>query len=78
MMVHYLSIENQSIDIVQVVLESTCLLEISDLVISAVWLIVVATGLPEGLLGFFPLDTLVPICILLFLYLSICIETNVR
>ena len=65
--VGHLGIDIKSIDIVQVLLDSTCLLEITYLVKSPVWLIVVTIVLPDGvrdvspsiepmLVGFLPLQ----------------------
>ena len=43
----------ESIDIIQVFLHSTCVLEITYVVKSPVWLIVVAIVFPNGVLDFF-------------------------
>ena len=53
-MISHLGIDIKSIDIVQVFLDSTCLFEITELVKSPVWLIVVAIVVPNGLLNLFP------------------------
>ena len=52
--VSHLGIDIESIDIIQVFLDSTCLLEITYLVKSPVWLIVVTRVLPNGVLDLFP------------------------
>ena len=52
-MVRRLRIDIKSIDIVQVFLNPTSLLEIAELVTRPVWLAVVAIVLPNGLLDFF-------------------------
>ena len=51
-MVSHLGIDVKSIDIIQVFLDSTCLLEIAYLIKSPVWLVVVAIVLPNGVLDF--------------------------
>ena len=53
-MVSHLSVDIKSINIVQIFLDSTCLLEITNLVNSPVWLIVVAIVLPDGVRDFSP------------------------
>ena len=53
-MVSYLGIDIESIDIIQVFLDSTCLLEITYLVKSPVWLVMVAIVFPNGGCDFFP------------------------
>ena len=51
--VSYLGIGIESIDMILVFLNSTCLFEISDLVKSPVWHVVVAIELPNGFLDVF-------------------------
>ena len=53
-MVNHLGIDIESMDIIQVFLDSTCLSEISDLIESPVQLIVVAIVFPNGVLDFSP------------------------
>ena len=53
-MVGHLGIDIKSIDIIQVFLDSTCLFEITYLVKSPVWLIVVAIVFPNGRCDFSP------------------------
>ena len=48
------SIDIESIDIIQVFLYSTCLVEITDLVKSPVRLVMVALELPNDILNLFP------------------------
>ena len=64
-MVCYLGIDIASIDMVQVFLYSTSLLEITYLVKSPVWLKVVTIVLSDGILDFFPNINL---CLLDFYY----------
>ena len=52
-MVSHLGVGIESIDIIQVFLDSTWLFEIADLVKSPVWLIVVAIVFPNDFLDFF-------------------------
>ena len=54
MMVSHLGIDIKSINIVQVFLDSTCLLEITDLNKSPVPLVIVATVLPNSVLDLLP------------------------
>ena len=51
--VGHLSIGMKYIDIVQGFLDSSCLLEITNLVKSPVWLVIVTIVLPNGVLDFF-------------------------
>ena len=59
--VSHLGIDMESINITQVFLDSTCLFEITDLVESSVWLIMVTILLPNGVLDLFP--SIIPVCI---------------
>ena len=52
--VSHLGIDIESMDIVQVFLNSTCLVVITDLVKSPVWLIVVVIVFPNGACDFSP------------------------
>ena len=52
--VSHLGIDIQSINILQEFMDSTCLFQITDLVKSRVWLIVVAIVFPNGGRGFAP------------------------
>ena len=52
--VSHFNIDIKSIDIIQVFLDSTCLLAITYLVKSPVRLVLVAIVLPNGVLEFFP------------------------
>lgn len=52
--IRHFGIDIKSIDIVQVLLNRTYLLEITDIVKSSIWLIVVAIVFPNCLLDFFP------------------------
>ena len=54
MVVGHLGIYIESIDVVQVFLHSTCLFEVTDLVKSPVWLIVVGIVFPNGGRDFSP------------------------
>ena len=54
MVVGHLGIDIESIDIVQVFLHSSCLLEIADLVKSSVRLIMVTIVFPNGVCDFSP------------------------
>ena len=71
-MVSHLGIDVKSIDIIQVFLDSTCLLEIIDLVKSPVKLIVVAIVFPNGVLDFSA--SIEPMFVRLppFLHISFC------
>ena len=62
MVVCYLDIDIESINIVQVFLDSTCLLEITDLIESPVSLILVAIVLADGVFNLIPGGIPVPIC----------------
>ena len=55
MMVTHLGIDIESIDIMQVFLDSTCLFEIVDHIKSTVWHVVITMALSNGLLVFFPI-----------------------
>ena len=54
MMVCHFGIDIESIDIIQLLLDSTCLSESTDLVESPVWLVVVAIIFSNGVLDLFP------------------------
>ena len=71
-MISHLGIDIKSIDIVQVFLDSTCLFEISNLIKSPVWLIVVTIVLPNGFLDFFSSIEPMLIGFLLFQCVSFC------
>ena len=60
-MIHNFEVDIESIDIIQVFLDSTCILEITDLVVSPIWLIVVAIVLPNCILTFFPGNIPMPV-----------------
>ena len=75
--VSYLSIAVESIDIVQAFLHSPCLLEVTDLVKHPVQLTMVSIVLPNGILNLFPSSIPMPICFPLFQCFSFCTETNV-
>ena len=60
-MVSHLGIDIKSINIIAVVLDSTCLFEITDLVKSPVCLVVIVIVFPYGLLDFFLSSISVPI-----------------
>ena len=78
MVVCHVGINIKSIDIVQVFLDSTCLLEIADLVKSPVRLIVVAIVLPDGVLDLFPSSMPMSICFPLFQSFFFCTQTNIH
>ena len=61
LIVSHLSIDIESIDIIQVFLDSTCLLEITDLIKSPVWLAMVDIVFPYGIPNLFPDSILVTI-----------------
>ena len=61
MMIRQLDIDIESIDIVQVFLHSTCLLEIPDFIKSPVQLVVVPIDLPNGIFNLLPGAIPVPI-----------------
>ena len=69
-MVGHLDIDIESIDMIQVNLHSTCLFEVTNLVISPVWLVVVVIVLPGDDLDLFPCSMPVPICPAAFQWLS--------
>ena len=69
-MVHHLSIDIESIDIIQVFLDSTYLLEITNLVKSPICLIVVAMVVPNGVLDLLRRSTPVSMCFLPFQFFS--------
>ena len=68
--VNHLGIDIESIDIMQVFLDSICLLEIANLIKSPVRLVVVAIVLPDGVLDLFPSSIPVPVCCALFPFFS--------
>ena len=59
--VYHSGIDIESINILQVFLDSTCSFEITYLVESPVWLIIVAIVFPNGILDFFPAIVLVSV-----------------
>ena len=75
--VSYLGIDIESIDIVQVLLDSPYLLDRTDLIKSPVQLVMLAVVFPFGILYFFSGSILVPICFPLFQCFSSCAQTNV-
>ena len=60
-MVSHLGIDIESIDIIQVFLDSTCLVGIPNLVKSPVWLVVVTILFPDSVFNLFPGSIPVPI-----------------
>ena len=62
MVVCHVGINIKSIDIVQVFLDSTCLLDVTDFIKSPVWRTVVAIVVPDSALNLFPGIIPVSIC----------------
>ena len=73
----HLSIDIKSIDIVQIFLDSTCLLEIAYLVKSPVRLIVVTIVLPHGFRYFSPSIEPILVRLLPLQCISFCTQANV-
>ena len=76
-MVSHLGIDIESIDIIQVFLDSTCLFEIADLVKSNIWLVAVTILLSNGLLNFFPSIELMLVGLPPFPHISFGTQANV-
>ena len=71
-MVSHLGMDIESMNMIEVVLDSTCLLKITDVVKCPIWLVVVAIVLPNGILDLFLYFIPVPISFPLFQCFSFC------
>ena len=70
-------IDIQSINIIQVFLDRTCLVVITDVVKSSVQLVVIAIVFPSGILDLFLSSLPMPISFLQFQCFTFCMQTNV-
>ena len=70
--VGHLGIDIESINIIHVFLDSTCLFEIMELVENLLWLVVVTIVFPNSMLHLFPSINSILVSLLLLLCISSC------
>ena len=68
----HLGIDIESINIIHVFLDSTCLFEIMELVENLLWLVVVTIVFPNSMLHLFPSINSILVSLLLLLCISSC------